>query len=351
MTPSRRTKPTIVPPAMPSFVPSIQRCAASQSSGIRRGATVETVPISTRNPMPIHCQPRREGKLRAVQNFSVIKKMKYVTGAIRPMMSVVSMRSLPRNRHDGPGAPHFQSGNRSAARERAFAASSSRFRGGALVRREQSSLLDAAEISSIAVWNAASFALEGLLKPLTLRTNCSAAAWTSSSDTGGSKLKRIRMFLHMVGSSLAPADRVAVRARNGASVYPKDDPHVDAVARSRIPHSADSRETVQRNRAGASRRRSRRSTAKSTRPRGSASDRDGDGVFPRHRSPGDDAPREELEEDDGEKDIEQECIVVPQREDARQQGKAQGSGHEEQQRHDGDQTHILGQCVIAAAVA
>ncbi len=50
---------------------------------------------------------------------------------------------------------------------------------------------------SLAVLNAASFAFEGLLNPLILRTNCSEAARTSSSVTGGSKLKSTRMFLHM----------------------------------------------------------------------------------------------------------------------------------------------------------
>jgi hypothetical protein len=36
---------------------------------------------------------------------------------------------------------------------------------------------------------AASLAWDGLLKPLSLRTNCSAAARISSSVAGGSKLK------------------------------------------------------------------------------------------------------------------------------------------------------------------
>jgi hypothetical protein len=44
-------------------------------------------------------------------------------------------------------------------------------------------------------------AFDGLLKPLTLRTNCKEAARISSSVTGGAKLKRILMFLHI---SFAP---------------------------------------------------------------------------------------------------------------------------------------------------
>jgi hypothetical protein len=53
-------------------------------------------------------------------------------------------------------------------------------------------------ISSIAAWNEASFAFEGLLKPVIFLTNCSEAARTSSSVTGGSKLKRGLIFLHIL---------------------------------------------------------------------------------------------------------------------------------------------------------
>src|SRR4029077_19313196 len=51
--------------------------------------------------------------------------------------------------------------------------------------------------SSTAVTNAASFAFDGLVKPLIFLTNCSDAARTSSSVTGGSKLKSVLIFLHM----------------------------------------------------------------------------------------------------------------------------------------------------------
>src|SRR5262249_43524377 len=54
-----------------------------------------------------------------------------------------------------------------------------------------------AAISSIADWNAASLALDGLLNPVIFLTNCSEAARTSSSVTGGSKLNRVLMFLHI----------------------------------------------------------------------------------------------------------------------------------------------------------
>ena len=51
--------------------------------------------------------------------------------------------------------------------------------------------------SSIAARNEASFAFEGLLKPVIFLTNCSEAARISSSVTGGSKLKRVLIFLHI----------------------------------------------------------------------------------------------------------------------------------------------------------
>src|SRR6266850_4015297 len=84
-----------------------------------------------------------------------------------------------------------------AARARALAASSARFLGGAFVSSEVRRFLEASATSSIAARNAASLAFDGLLKPLTFLTNCSAAARTSSSVTGGSKLNRVFMLLHI----------------------------------------------------------------------------------------------------------------------------------------------------------
>jgi tRNA-Thr(GGU) m(6)t(6)A37 methyltransferase TsaA len=54
-----------------------------------------------------------------------------------------------------------------------------------------------AATSTIASLNAASFALDGALNPLSLRTNCRDAAWISSSVAGGSKLNSVLMFRHM----------------------------------------------------------------------------------------------------------------------------------------------------------
>src|SRR4030081_966485 len=87
--------------------------------------------------------------------------------------------------------------NRCAKRSRALAASTSRYLGGAVVSKEPRRLLEIAVIPSTAARNAASFVFDGLLKPLTFRTNCREAARISSSVTGGAKLKRILIFRHM----------------------------------------------------------------------------------------------------------------------------------------------------------
>src|SRR5918994_5716649 len=52
-------------------------------------------------------------------------------------------------------------------------------------------------MSSTAPSKAASFFLDGLLKPVTFLTYCSEAASISSSVAGGSKLKSVLMFLHI----------------------------------------------------------------------------------------------------------------------------------------------------------
>src|SRR5262249_36908925 len=85
--------------------------------------------------------------------------------------------------------------NLSAARARALAASSSRFFGGALVSSDCRSREQILAMSAIAASKAASFALEGLLKPVIFLTNCRDAASISSRVTGGSKLKSVLMFL------------------------------------------------------------------------------------------------------------------------------------------------------------
>ena len=119
----------------------------------------------------------------------------------QPFLAVCALLSAVDAQHI-PSDAGFQLAKRSAARALAFAASSSRFLGGAVVSSERRRRLEMAAISSMAAWKACSFALEGLLKPVIFLTNWSEAARTSSSVTGGSKLKRVLIFLHMAISSL-----------------------------------------------------------------------------------------------------------------------------------------------------
>src|SRR5690348_18045841 len=73
-----------------------------------------------------------------------------------------------------------------------------RSRAGAVVWSDVSSLSAAAETSATARSNAASLACDGLLKPDSLRTNCSAEALISSSLAGGSKLNSVLMLRHII---------------------------------------------------------------------------------------------------------------------------------------------------------
>src|SRR5262245_59325534 len=111
-----------------------------------------------------------------------------------------------RHRCDSGGVPQASTEpKRSAARARAFAASTSRSRGGAVVTRESSSSWATSVTRSTARLKTASLALEGRVVPLSLRTNCSAEARTSSSVAGGLKLCRVLMLRHM-GCSVALGD-------------------------------------------------------------------------------------------------------------------------------------------------
>ena len=99
-----------------------------------------------------------------------------------------------------------QSPKRAAARTLALAASSSRFLAGAAVSRLASSRVALAAISSMALKNAVSLVFDGLWKPVIFLTNCSEAARTSSGLTGGSKLKSVLMFRHIVFGPGEPLD-------------------------------------------------------------------------------------------------------------------------------------------------
>src|SRR5262249_27904718 len=105
---------------------------------------------------------------------------------------------------------------RSAARARAFAASTSRSRGGAVVTRASSNSCATCATCSTARLNAAWFALDGRVNPLSLRTNCRADARISSSVAGGSKLCSVLMFRHMRHPRLF---NFALPAQNATTAY------------------------------------------------------------------------------------------------------------------------------------
>src|SRR5216683_4802306 len=88
--------------------------------------------------------------------------------------------------------------NRKRERSFAFSASTARSRVGAWVCSDVRRRCAASETSVTARSNAASLACDGLLKPDSLRTNCSAEAWISSSVAGGSKLNSVLILRHIV---------------------------------------------------------------------------------------------------------------------------------------------------------
>ncbi|EWS63092.1 hypothetical protein Y695_03675 [Hydrogenophaga sp. T4] len=75
--------------------------------------------------------------------------------------------------------------------------SASRFFGSAFVTIDRMSRRTESATSATARSNAASFAFDGTLKPLSLRTNCSEASRISNSLAGGSKLNSVLMLRHM----------------------------------------------------------------------------------------------------------------------------------------------------------
>jgi hypothetical protein len=54
-----------------------------------------------------------------------------------------------------------------------------------------------------------------------LRTNWREAAWISSSVAGGSKLKSVLMFLHMLGNPTGCYAAASRHARVGSSTLPR----------------------------------------------------------------------------------------------------------------------------------
>src|SRR5688500_11142050 len=96
--------------------------------------------------------------------------------------------------------------------------------------------------SSTALSKTSSLAFDGAVNPLSLRTNCSDAARTSSSVAGGSKLNSVLMLLHMAHRSGVVREAGMTRAsllhskvvkRARAPVRPKDRQRV-LLARQRL---------------------------------------------------------------------------------------------------------------------
>src|SRR5262249_61963458 len=102
-----------------------------------------------------------------------------------------------------------EGGKRLATLARAFAASTSRSRGGASVTSESSSSRVAWVTCSTARVNACWFALEGRAEPLNFRTNCRADARISSSLAGGWGVLRGFVFLALFFASLLFAAHLA----------------------------------------------------------------------------------------------------------------------------------------------
>src|SRR5262249_45366502 len=93
---------------------------------------------------------------------------------------------------------------------------SSRFRGAAVVDNESIRRRAVADTSSTARSNATAFTLDGALKPLNFRTNCSDAAQISSSVAGGSKLNSVLMLLHICSRTAKAPPSLAQRPRASA---------------------------------------------------------------------------------------------------------------------------------------
>ena len=102
------------------------------------------------------------------------------------------------------------------ARALALAASTSRSCGGLFVESESISRRATTATSSTASSKAAALTFEGRVKPLSLRTNCSDAARTSSSVAGGSKLNSVLILRHMAAPALVLPGRKLSTGGGGA---------------------------------------------------------------------------------------------------------------------------------------
>src|SRR6202049_2282013 len=113
------------------------------------------------------------------------------------LMALPSLKFFDSVLRAKPGTGHAPHPNRSLERSLAFSASISRSRAGACVCSDVSRRRAEAVTSVTARSNASALACDGLLKPDSFLTNCSAEAWISSSVAVGSKLNSVLMLRHI----------------------------------------------------------------------------------------------------------------------------------------------------------
>ena len=149
-----------------------------------------TVPLSLEVDTPMtETDHVRYARGLAPRNPLIEVAFAHKVGLMASALGSPPQRRFPRTATQEP--------NRALPRDFAFAASSCRFFGGALVSSELSRRAAIPEISSTAPRKASSLLLDGLLNPLIFLTNWSEAARISSPVTGGSKLKRGLILRHI----------------------------------------------------------------------------------------------------------------------------------------------------------
>jgi len=118
-------------------------------------------------------------------------------GIVGPVSAQAPDRPLPFQRMGPIGVRFGSFPNRMRDLSMCLRISMSRSFGGALVTQPRISRSAAAATSSTAVLKSASFAFEGLVAPLSLRTNCREEARISSDVAGGAKFASVRILRHM----------------------------------------------------------------------------------------------------------------------------------------------------------
>jgi hypothetical protein len=130
----------------------------------------------------------------------------------RKALVITVLQCPPVRKTGGEPFPGLYEPNRRTARAWALAASTSRFRGDAVVTKAPSRVEEAWVTSSTARLKAFWFAADGLANPLIFLRNCRAAIRISAPVAGGSKLYRFLIFLH---TSLTSRHRIAAVLRMG----------------------------------------------------------------------------------------------------------------------------------------